>query len=183
MKNYLLDLRTGRNLNNHKITSKRINISMDLKEVKSHKEYKAAISLFKEYVSQINVDLSFQNFDKEIKEIKSQYSRPHGAIFIAYDFGKVPIGCSGLRRFEDSICELKRMYLKKEFRGRGIGKRLLIKSIEVGKELGYEKMRLDTLPSMESAIRLYKKIGFYEIKAYRFNPVEGTKYFEIQLTE
>ena len=83
--------------------------------------------------------------------------------------------------FEDAISELKRMYVNKNYRGQGLGKRLLIKSIEVGKELGYKKMRLDTLPTMKAAIGLYKKMGFYEIPAYRFNPIEGTKYFEMAL--
>lgn len=154
-----------------------------LLEAKSDKEYKIAIKLFKEYASQIGVDLSFQHFDKEILEIEKQYSKPNGQIIIAYDNAENPIGCFGIRKFADSICELKRMYLKKEVRGKGIGKKLLVKAIRSGKELNYKTMRLDTLPTMKSAIKLYKKIGFYEIDAYRFNPIEGTKYFEIQLKE
>ena len=73
------------------------------------------------------------------------------------------------------------MYLKASVRGMGIGKLLLTKAIKAGKELGYNTMRLDTLPSMQSAIGLYQKMGFYEIPPYRFNPIAGTKYFEIQL--
>jgi len=156
---------------------------VELVEVKSDKEYKTVIELFKEYAFQINVDLSFQNFDIELKEIQKQYSRPYGIIFIVYDIDKKPIGCFGIRKLADTICELKRMYLKKEIRGMGIGNKLLTKAIEIGKELKYKRMRLDTLPTMESAIGLYKKIGFYEIDSYRFNPIEGTKYFEIQLKE
>ncbi len=150
-------------------------------EVKSDKDYKTAIQLFKEYASQIGVDLEFQNFSNEIEEIERQYSRPKGVIFITYNEARSPLGCFGIRELEDSICELKRMYLKKEARGLGIGKRMLSKSIEIGKQLGYKKMRLDTLPTMQSAINLYKKVGFHEIEPYRYNPVDGAKYFEIEL--
>ncbi len=156
---------------------------MELKEAKSDSEYKTAIQLFKEYVSQIGVDLEFQNFNEEIENIKSLYSRPKGVLFIALDDKRSPLGCVGIRKLENSICELKRMYLKEEARGLGIGKQLLKKAIEVGEELGYQKMRLDTLPIMHSAIDLYKRTGFYEIEPYRFNPIKGTKYFEIKLYE
>ena len=150
-------------------------------EVKSSREYKIAIRLFKEYAAQIDVDLSFQNFNQEIINIENQYCRPKGIIYLALNNNEKPIGCFGIRVFEDSICELKRMYLKKEYRRLGLGKLLLKKSIEVGKALNYKKMRLDTLPSMQAAISLYEQIGFYEIAAYRFNPIVGTKYFEIVL--
>ncbi|MEM7085212.1 MAG: GNAT family N-acetyltransferase [Bacteroidota bacterium] len=154
---------------------------IELKEVKSDKEYKTAIELFEEYASQIGIDLEFQNFNEEIKNIKSQYSKPNGAIFTAYNGGNLPVGCFGIRKIDKTICELKRMYLRKEARGLGTGKLLLKKAIEIGKELGFERMRLDTLPTMHSAIGLYIKVGFYEIEPYRFNPIEGTKYLEIKL--
>jgi len=150
-------------------------------EAKSDIDFKIAIQLFKDYASQIGIDLSFQNFDNEILEIEKQYSRPNGQLIIAYEKNENPIGCFGVRKLTDSICELKRMYLKREVRGKGIGKKLLERALAIGKELNYKKMRLDTLPSMKSAIELYKKVGFYEIDAYRFNPIEGTLYFEIQL--
>lgn len=154
---------------------------IELREAKSDQEYQIASKLFKEYASLLGIDLSFQNFDQELREIQTQYSRPDGILILAYDEAKLPIGCFGIRKFEDSICELKRMYLKKEVRGKGIGKKLLKKAIEIGENLTYKHMRLDTLPSMNSAIGLYTKMGFYEIKPYRYNPIEGTKYFEIQL--
>lgn len=150
--------------------------------VNSSKEYKIAIDLFKEYALQLGVDLSFQNFNQEIQNIEHQYAKPSGVIYIGFDNNEKPIACFGIRMFEDVICELKRMYVNKNYRGQGLGKKLLIKSIAVGKELGYKKMRLDTLPTMHTAIGLYKKLGFYEIPAYRFNPIKGTKYFEIDLT-
>ena len=156
---------------------------IQFEEVKSDKDYNLAAKLFKEYASQLNLDLSFQNFEEEIINIEEQNSKPDGLILIAYDIDRNPIGCFGIRKFADSVCELKRMYLKKEMRRKGIGKQLLIKAIESAKALNYRYIRLDTLPTMETAIILYEKMGFYEIDAYRFNPIQGTKYFEIQLND
>ncbi|QHT65564.1 GNAT family N-acetyltransferase [Rhodocytophaga rosea] len=156
---------------------------IEIKEVQTENEYLVAADLFKEYASQLGVDLSFQNFNKEIENISQEYARPYGALFIAYTDDKIPMGCFGIRKLENSICELKRMYLRTEARGLGLGRQLLRKAINVGKELGYAKMRLDTLPTMLSAIHLYTNEGFYEIAPYRFNPITGTKYMEVNLIE
>ncbi|MEM6318202.1 MAG: GNAT family N-acetyltransferase [Bacteroidota bacterium] len=145
------------------------------------KDYTIAAQLFEEYATQIGVDLSFQNFKEELAAIEQQYGKPNGVIYLAYDRQDHPAGCFGIRPFDGTICELKRMYLQPSLRGKGVGKQMLQKAIEVGKNLGYTKMRLDTLPTMESAIGLYKKLGFYEIPAYRYNPIAGTKYFELDL--
>ena len=150
-------------------------------EATTDEQFKMAAELFKEYAAQIKVDLSFQNFEKELIEIKEQYARPTGVLFVLHHMDKIPMGCFGIRKFEGTICELKRMYLKEALRGKGLGKTLVTKAIEAGKALQYTKMRLDTLPTMKTAISLYQKMGFYEIAAYRFNPIEGTKYFEIHL--
>ncbi len=154
-----------------------------LTEAKSDSDFQIAVQLFKEYASEIGIDLEFQNFSKELENLKDQYSRPKGAIFIVRHNTSSVSGCFGIRALEGLICELKRMYLKTEARGFGIGKLMLEKSIAIGKELGYQKMRLDTLSTMYSAIELYKKTGFYEIKPYRFNPIKGAKYFEIGLND
>ena len=111
---------------------------MTLKEVQSDYEYEIANTLFREYAIHIGIDLSFQNFDKELIELEKQYSRPNGVIFIVYNEDENPIGCFGIRKFTASICELKRMYLKKEARGIGIGKKLILKAIEISKELKYK---------------------------------------------
>lgn len=152
-----------------------------IKEVKSVQEYTIAINLFQEYASQIGIDLSFQNFEQELIEIEKQYSRPKGIIFIAFNNEGQPIGCFGIKQFTPSVCELKRMHLKPKARGKGIGKQLLLKVIKTGKELNYITMRLDTLPTMQTTIKLYQEVGFYEIDAYRFNPFAGAKFFEIPL--
>lgn len=151
---------------------------ISIKEVKTTKEYEIAKTLFKEYVALLGVDLSFQNFQEELENIAVQYSKPDGVLFIAYQNEQTPVACFGVRKLTTEICELKRMYVRKEARGIGLGSQLLTKSFEVGQELGYQKMRLDTLPTMGAAIKLYTKAGFYEISAYRFNPIIGTKFME-----
>ncbi|NAS13337.1 GNAT family N-acetyltransferase [Poritiphilus flavus] len=152
-----------------------------IKEVKSKMEYHLASKLFREYAEQLGIDLSFQEFDREIQDLEAQYSHPHGTIFVALDTEDNAMGCIAIRKLENSICELKRMYVKPGFRGLGVGQKLLAKSLKKGKSLGYDTMRLDTLASMEKALALYTKAGFYEIPPYRYNPVEGAKYFEIDL--
>ena len=150
-------------------------------EASSDIEFELAGQLFQEYARQLGFDLSFQDFGNELREMKQQYSRPNGMVAIAYNDENQPIGCFGIRHFEHSICELKRMYIKKTFRGLGFGKQLISRAVQFGTELGYKKMRLDTIPSMEAAIHLYENLGFYEIDAYRFNPIVGTRYYELQL--
>jgi GNAT superfamily N-acetyltransferase len=152
-----------------------------LRSAQTENDYALAKDLFVEYASQLGVDLSFQNFSNELEKIRTEYGPPTGVIILVFDEEENAIGCFAIRKFQDSVCELKRMYLRNEFQGKGIGKVMLKKAITIGSELGYERMRLDTLPTMESAIQLYSKVRFYEIEPYRFNPVQGTKYFEIQL--
>lgn len=150
----------------------------NLKEVTTIEAYEQARALFKAYARELEIDLSFQNFSQEIDDIEIQYARPAGCLYLAYKTSEKPIGCFGIRQWDKSTCELKRMYLKKQYRRLGIGELLLNKAIEAGYELGYKKIRLDTLPSMKSAIKLYERFGFKEIAPYRYNPIEGAKYFE-----
>ena len=139
-----------------------------------------AVDLFREYAGQIDTDLSFQNFEEELANIEHQYSKPWGTLYLIYQEEK-PAGCFAIRKFESTICELKRMYLREEVRGSGLGKQMLLQSIETAKSMQYQKMRLDTLPTMKPAIELYQKMGFYEIDPYRFNPITGSRFFEIDL--
>ena len=154
---------------------------MDFFEANSAEDYKIASELFQEYAKQIQVDLEFQNFKEEIADLAAQYAPPQGILYVVKNEKNSPIGCFAIRALEEQICELKRMYLKKEGRGKGIGKKMLYHSINAGRQLGYKKMRLDTLPTMHTAIALYKQNGFYEITPYRHNPIKGTKFLEIIL--
>ncbi len=153
---------------------------IQFQEAKSPEDFQLAVGLFKEYADQIEVDLSFQKFDEEMANIEHQYSKPWGVLYLIYYREKLA-GCFAIRKFESTICELKRMYLKESVRGSGLGKAMLLQSIEAAKSMQYQKMRLDTLPSMKLAIELYQKVGFYEIDPYRFNPIAGSKFFEIDL--
>jgi ribosomal protein S18 acetylase RimI-like enzyme len=157
------------------------NKMVELRSAQSENDYALAKDLFVAYASQLGVDLSFQNFSNELEKIRTEYGPPTGVIILVFDEKENAIGCFAIRKFQDSVCELKRMYLRNDFQGKGIGKAMLKNAIVLGRELGYERMRLDTLPTMKSAIKLYSKVGFYEIEPYRFNPIEGTKYFEIDL--
>lgn len=137
-------------------------------------------SLFLEYAESLDFSLCFQNFDNELENFPNQYSPPTGNLFLALSEND-PIGCVGVRSFEKDICEMKRLYVKPEYRGKGAGKELAVSAIKSGKELGYEYMRLDTLSSMETANQLYKSLGFIQIKSYRDNPIDGAIYMELNL--
>jgi len=143
----------------------------------SETEYAAAASLFTEYADWLNIDLGFQKFSEELKQLKEMYGPPFGAIILAKlddDF----IGCIAVRKIDIDTAELKRMYVRPSKQRNGIGKRLLEIALDSAKKYGYKKIRLDTLNNMTPAINLYKKNGFYEIPAYYFNPEKTAVYFE-----
>ena len=138
--------------------------------------------LFLEYSESLGFDLSFQNFNAELDNFPVQYSPPTGSLFLALAHN-LPIGCVGVRYFENGICEMKRLFVKPNFRGKRVGRLLAEAAVKAGKNLGYERMRLDTLPTMEKANHLYGSLGFVEIEPYRYNPIEGARYLELNLKE
>jgi putative acetyltransferase len=140
-------------------------------------EFGQAKELFEEYAQTLHIDLSFQNFSRELENIRDQYAKPSGALILVY-VDDAPAGCAGIRKQKDGIAELKRMYVKPDFRGYKLGKELLERSLEAAKELGYLKVRLDTLASMLPARKLYESFGFHEIPAYYLNPMDDAIYME-----
>lgn len=133
--------------------------------------------LFRQYLQSLQLDISFQNVEKELANIHVQYNAPEGALWLAYH-GDMAIACVGVRLWQEDIAELKRMYVQDAYRKQGVGKGLMERAIETATQLGYKKIRLDTLSHMQAAISLYESYGFYEIDAYRFNPFEGALYME-----
>ncbi len=136
--------------------------------------------LFIEYSQSLGVNLDFQNFETELNTLPGKYIPPSGALILALVDGKAA-GCVALRKMDDDICEMKRLYVRNDYRGLGIGNKLISMIIEEAGKLNYSYMRLDTLPTMKKAQELYKSYGFYDIEPYVYNPVTGTRFLELCL--
>ena len=132
--------------------------------------------LITEYANSLGVDLSFQDLDYELSTLNTFYE----LILLARDEDRV-VGCVALRRIDDEICEMKRLYVRPAFRGLNLGRELATRIIDAARHRAYKRMRLDTLPTMTAAIPLYRALGFVEIEPYRFNPVAGTRFMELNL--
>jgi ribosomal protein S18 acetylase RimI-like enzyme len=140
-----------------------------------------ARELFQEYAASLNFDLCFQNFEQELAELPGEYVPPGGRLFVARQ-EKMTAGCVALRKFSPGICEMKRLYVRPAFRGKGMGKQLALAVIAAACQADYGRMRLDTLPSMKEAVVLYESLGFQRIAAYRANPICGAMYLELDLS-
>lgn len=145
--------------------------------VNTVEDYAAAADLFRQYAAWLEIDLSFQHFGEELKELKKMYAAPFGGIILCKNEMDY-VGCIAIRKLDSSIAELKRMYVRPASQHTGIGQTLLMEALLLARKHNYEKIRLDTLSNMNPAIDLYKKNGFYEIPAYYYNPEPTAVFFE-----
>ena len=141
--------------------------SSDIEEVRA---------LVREYAASLPFALDFQDFDRELNELPGDYAPPKGALLLARG-----AGCVALRPIDGSTCEMKRLYVRPSARGTGLGRRLAEAAITEARTLGYKRMRLDTVPGMDSAQSLYERLGFEDIAPYRSNPIPGARFLELQL--
>ncbi len=132
--------------------------------------------MLREYEAWLEVDLCFQDFEKELAALPGDYAPPRGRLLIAEG-----AGCVALRPIGEDVCEMKRLYVRPEHRGSGLGRRLVQALMEEARVIGYKRMRLDTLPKMADAQRMYQSLGFRDIEPYRVNPVPGARFLELEL--
>ena len=147
---------------------------------KTKDHYQAARELFIRYADSLGFDLEFQGFSRELAELPGEYASPGGCILLAEATAGYA-GCVALRRLQDNICEMKRLYVLPEYQGRSIGRTLANAVIGEARKKGYQKMRLDTIESMKTAQTLYCSLGFKTIEAYCFNPLENPSFMELEL--
>ncbi len=155
---------------------------IEIIQAETVEQIEAARGLFREYEAWFGMDLCFQNFDEEVANLPGKYAAPEGRLFLAFSDQKLA-GCIALRKLEDGVCEMKRLFVKDEFRGQKIGVLLIEKLIAEARAIGYEKMRLDTFPAkMGKAVSLYESYGFREIPPYYHNPYGDTLFMELDLS-
>jgi len=147
------------------------------KKIDTDEETAEAKELIIEYAQWLNLDLCFQNFDDELNNFPEKYKEPDGAFIIAKENNNI-IGCVGIRKIEPKICEMKRLFVNDNYKGKGIGKKLVEMIIEEAKIKNYERIRLDTINTMDAALNIYYKNGFHRIEPYYNNPNKGTVYLE-----
>ena len=153
-----------------------------IKIINAHGEVhcQKARELFLQYADSLEFDLEFQGFSQELATLPGPYAPPKGCILLAEDSRQF-VGCVALRLLKGSVCEMKRLYVKSVHRGRGIGRMLACSVIDRAREIGYEKMRLDTIATMKEAKTLYYSLEFRNISAYRHNPIDEASYLELDL--
>ena len=141
----------------------------------------ALTSLFRAYAASLPIDLGYQGFDGELAALPGKYAPPAGALLIARDAAGAALGCVAMRPLEADICEMKRLYVAPAGRGQGLGRALTLALIEAARTSGYREMRLDTLPTMTDAQKLYRALGFTEIAPYYDTPIAGTVFMNLRL--
>ena len=155
-------------------------LRMDIIRAQSADHLLAACQLCMEYADALGVDLCFQGFQQELDGLPGEYAPPDGRLLLAIE-DEQAVGCAAVRKLDEGICEMKRLYVRPGHRGEGLGRRLAEAIIAEARAIGYKKMRLDSLTSLKEAAALYRSLGFIEIPPYRFNPLPDAIYMELKL--
>jgi GNAT superfamily N-acetyltransferase len=163
-----------------KIASKMQGFSLQLIDTPDHPQLPALRELLLEYQRWLGVDLCFQDFEREMAQLPGAYTPPDGRLYLAW-VGADLAGCVALRRHDAQAAEMKRLYLCPAHQGQGLGRLLAEHIISDARQIGYQRLLLDTLPMMQAAQGLYEKLGFEDTQAYVFNPVVGVRYLQLKL--
>lgn len=153
---------------------------MILKLVTSEPLLSQAREIFREYQLSLGIDLCFQGFEQELSALPGKYASPHGRLYLAFIDERLA-GCIALRPFQEGQCEMKRLYVRPQFRGKNLGLLLATEIIGEARKIGYRQMVLDTLDTMTAAQKLYRSLGFQEIPPYCFNPIDGAIFMSLDL--
>jgi ribosomal protein S18 acetylase RimI-like enzyme len=155
--------------------------AMQILRAENRAQVEKVRELFVEYAQSLAFSLCFQGFDAELASLPGKYGPPDGVLLLA-TIDDQPAGCAGMHKLDDAVCEMKRLYVRPEFRGAGLGRQLASRIVSAARVIGYRKMRLDTIEGrMDRAIALYERLGFTRIDPYRADPIPRTLYMELEL--
>jgi ribosomal protein S18 acetylase RimI-like enzyme len=153
---------------------------LEIKPADLARDLEVVREIFREYAASLEIDLCFQNFEEELASLPGKYQPPQGRLLLAWD-AQMVLGCVALRPIAADTCEMKRLYVRPQARGQQLGLRLTEQICDEATQAGYQRICLDTLPSMTAAIQLYERLGFKRIGPYVFNPVKGTIFLGLEL--
>ena len=164
------------------LEGERLTSEVLIRQAESVEDLQLVRGLFTEYETAIGVSLCFQSFEEELANLPGKYAPPSGRLFLAF-IGELSVGCIALRKQTDAICEMKRLFVRQAARGKQVGRKLVETIINEACDIGYQRMRLDTMPGkMDKAIAMYRSVGFEEIPPYYDTPVGDTIFMELKLS-